>query len=75
MAVAIYSSGARPLGGLGFPVGWTQLQIAMSAKGNVAVLLMGEWRQWPVRLAYVNIMGVAVLFMGDLMNGAQNQSS
>lgn len=74
-AIAIYSSGATFLGVLGFSVGWALFQIMLILSGNVAGVLMGEWRQTPPRVSRANIAGVAVLFLAVLLLGAANYVS
>ena len=73
-AIAIYSSGATFLGVVGFSVGWALFQIAMILTGNVAGLLMGEWRQMPARISRANLRGVGVLFLAVIIIGAANYS-
>ncbi len=71
-AIAIYSSGATFMGVLGFSVGWALFQIAMILTGNVAGVLVGEWRHIPARISRANIQGVAVLFLAVILIGSAN---
>jgi L-rhamnose-H+ transport protein len=71
-AIAIYSSGATFLGPLGFSVGWALFQITLILTGNVAGVLVGEWRQTPARVSRANIGGVVVLFLAVILIGSAN---